>query len=338
MTTRVLICDDSSLARKQMARALPKNWNAEVTFAFDGRNALEKLRAGAGELMFLDLNMPEMDGYQVLDAILKEDLPVLTIVVSGDIQPEARARVRKLGAIEFIKKPTDTDLVSQLLRDYGFLRAEDLAKDQEHATTDIPAADAPISLNDYLQEIANVAMGRSSDLLARLLRVFVKQPIPRVEMIARSELSMAISVAEADSNYSAVCQGFTGAGIAGEALLLFADASFNDMAELLHYDDLDTESIQVEVLMDMSSILFGAFLKGIGDQLDLKLGLGHPTVLGQHRQIGDLLEHHSTRQEKLLCIEISYELEDRDIRCDVLVLLTEDSVPFLEQRLQYLVD
>jgi chemotaxis protein CheY-P-specific phosphatase CheC/CheY-like chemotaxis protein len=342
MTTRVLICDDSSLARKQMARALPKNWNAEVTFAFDGRNALEKLRSGAGELMFLDLNMPEMDGYQVLETVLKEDLPVLTIVVSGDIQPEARARVRKLGAIEFIKKPTDTDLVCRLLQDYGFLRPEDLVEEGDHLPTaggaDTPATSAPISLNDYLQEISNVAMGRSSDLLARLLRVFVKQPIPRVEMIARSELSMAISAAQADSHYSAVCQGFTGAGIAGEALLLFADASFNDMAELLHYDDLDTESIQVEVLMDMSSILFGAFLKGIGDQLDLKLGLGHPTVLGQHRQIGDLLEHHSTRQEKLLCIEISYELEDRDISCDMLVLLTEDSVPFLEQRLQYLVD
>ena len=340
MTARVLICDDSSLARKQMARALPKNWNAEVTFAFDGRNALEKLRAGAGELMFLDLNMPEMDGYQVLDAILKEDLPVLTIVVSGDIQPEARARVRKLGAIDFIKKPTDTDVVFKLLQDYGFLRPEDLADVREHPTTDAtkaPAAEPPVSLNDYLQEIANVAMGRSSDLLARLLRVFVKQPIPRVEMIARTELSMAISAAQDDSSYSAVCQGFTGAGVAGEALLLFADASFNDMAELLHYEDLDPESIQVEVLMDMSSILFGAFLKGIGDQLDLKLGLGHPTVLGQHRQIGDLLEHHSTRQEKLLCIEISYELEDRDIRCDMLVLLTEDSVPFLEHRLQYLV-
>lgn len=342
MTTRVLICDDSSLARKQMARALPKNWNAEVTFAFDGRNALEKLRAGAGELLFLDLNMPEMDGYEVLDAIRKEDLPVLTIVVSGDIQPEARARVRKLGAIEFIKKPTDTDLVLKLLQDYGFLRPEDLVEDHEQSasadTTNTTSTSAPISLNDYLQEIANVAMGRSSDLLARLLRVFVKQPIPRVEMIARSELSMAISAAQADSSYSAVCQGFTGAGVAGEALLLFADASFNDMAELLHYEDMDTESIQVEVLMDMSSILFGAFLKGIGDQLDLKLGLGHPTVLGQHRQIGDLLEHHSTRHEKLLCIEISYELEDREISCDMLVLLTEDSVPFLEQRLQYLVD
>ena len=258
MTTRVLICDDSSLARKQMARALPKNWNAEVTFAFDGRNALEKLRAGAGELLFLDLNMPEMDGYEVLDAIRKEDLPVLTIVVSGDIQPEARARVRKLGAIEFIKKPTDTDLVLKLLQDYGFLRPEDLVEDHEQSasadTTNTTSTSAPISLNDYLQEIANVAMGRSSDLLARLPRVFVKQPIPRVEMIARSELSMAISAAQADSNYSAVCQGFTGAGIAGEALLLFADASFNDMAELLHYEDMDTESIQVEVLLSLIHI------------------------------------------------------------------------------------
>lgn len=341
MTTRVLICDDSSLARKQMARTLPANWNADVTFAVDGRDALEKLRAGAGELMFLDLNMPEMDGYQVLETVLKEDLPVLTIVVSGDIQPEARARVRKLGAIDFIKKPTDTDLVIKLLQDYGFLSPEDLTPvtEQPDAQKADPASgESPISLNDYLQEISNVAMGRSSDLLARLLRVFVKQPIPRVEMIARSELSMAISAAQEDSSYSAVCQGFTGSGIAGEALLLFSDASFNDMAELLHYEDMDPETIQVEVLMDMSSILFGAFLKGIGDQLDLQLGLGHPTVLGQHRQIGDLLEHHSTRQEKLLCIEISYELEDRDISCDMLVLLTEDSVPFLEQRLQYLVD
>ena len=40
----------------------------------------------------------------------------------------------------------------------------------------------------------------------------------------------------------------------------------------------------------------------------------------------------------MLCIEICYTLEDRDIECDMLILLTGDSVPFLEDRLQYLVD
>lgn len=343
MTTRILICDDSTLARKQMARALPSGLAETILFANDGREALEKLRAGEADLMFLDLNMPEMDGYQVLEHVRAEDLPVMTIVVSGDIQPEARERVRKLGAIDFIKKPTDMALVLSLLAEYGFYRPGDLEnaalKDSELTPDDhFPSHEISVSLSDYLQEIANVAMGRSSDLLARLLRVFVKQPIPKVAFIANSELHMAISAANDSETYSAVCQGFTGAGIAGEALLLFADASFREMAELLHYETFENESVNVEVLMDMSSILFGAFLNGIGDQLDLELGLGHPSVLGQHRQITDLLEHQNSRDEQLLCIEISYALEDRNIQCDMLVLLTEDSVPFLENRLQYLVD
>lgn len=339
MTIRVLICDDSSMARKQMARALPKNWKADVTFAFDGRNGLEKLRDTRAELLFLDLNMPEMDGYQVLQAIREQDLPVLTIVVSGDIQPEARERVKKLGAIDFIKKPTDTEHVARTLRNYGFLQPEEFkTKGAEPEAQAQSGKGGVVSLSDYLQEISNVAMGRSSDLLARLLKVFVKQPIPRVEMITTSELSMAISAADTDTQYSAVCQGFTGAGIAGEAMLLFADANFEEMAKLLRYDESTTENLQVEVLMDMSSILVGAFINGISDQLDIKLRLGHPTVLGQHKKVGDLLEYHRTKQEKLLCIEISYKLENTDISCDMLILLTEDSVPFLEKRLKYLVD
>ncbi|WP_417566195.1 response regulator [Marinobacter sp.] len=342
MTTRILICDDSALARKQMARALPQGLQASISFAVDGKEALEKLRNHEAELLFLDLNMPGMDGYQVLEQIRNEDLPVMTIVVSGDIQTEARERVRKLGAIDFIKKPTETSTVVGLLVDYGVYRPGDIEdaalQDASLRSTGSSTPEISVSLNDYLQEISNVAMGRSSDLLARLLRVFVKQPIPKVAFLANSELHMAISSVGDSDTYSAVCQGFTGAGIAGEALLLFADASFKDMAEMLHYENLEGEAVNVEVLMDMSSILFGAFLKGIGDQLDLKLGLGHPTVLGQHRQITELLDHHSAREEQLLCIEICYTLENRDIECDMLILLTEDSVPFLEDRLQYLVD
>ncbi len=343
MTTRILICDDSALARKQMTRTLPPGLEAKVVYAENGQQALEKLRSNQAELMFLDLNMPVMDGYQVLEVIRQEDLPVVTIVVSGDIQPEAQERVQKLGAIGFIKKPTELGPVLSLLHDYGFYRPGDL----EHAAlTDhslnteatITTPEISVSLNDYLQEISNVAMGRASDLLARLLRVFVPQPVPRVAFIAPSELHMAISAASNSHTYSAVCQGFTGAGIAGEALLLFADASYQKIADLLHYEDSESESLNVEVLMDISSILFGAFLKGIGDQLDLKLGLGHPSVLGQHQQITELLEHHSSRHQQLLCIEIGYLLEDSSIQCDMLVMLTEDSLPFLEQRLEYLVD
>src|SRR6056297_599029 len=117
--------------------------------------------------------MPEMDGYQVLEQVRKEDLPVMTIVVSGDIQPEARERVRKLGAIDFIKKPTNTEHVASILRDYGFLQPDEFETEEADAPPPEPLKSGSVSLSDYLQEISNVAMGRSSDLLARLLKVFV---------------------------------------------------------------------------------------------------------------------------------------------------------------------
>lgn len=124
MTTKVLICDDSNMARKQMSRALPENWPTDVTFAKNGSEAIDIIKAGGQELMFLDLTMPVMDGYQTLEAIRQDDLPIMVIVVSGDIQPEARERVRKLGAIEFIKKPVDQSKIVTVLTEYGIIGGE----------------------------------------------------------------------------------------------------------------------------------------------------------------------------------------------------------------------
>jgi len=121
MSTPVLICDDSSFARKQMARALPSEWDVEVSFACDGLEGLEMIRAGKGDVVFLDLTMPNLDGYGVLETIQKENLNAMVIVVSGDIQPDAQARVQKLGAMDFIKKPIDQEKAVSILEKFGLL-------------------------------------------------------------------------------------------------------------------------------------------------------------------------------------------------------------------------
>ena len=118
----VVICDDSSFARKQMNRALPESWDVDITFASQGEEAISAIRAGKGEVMFLDLTMPILDGYGVLQIIKDEDLPSMVIVVSGDIQPEAFDRVKKLGALDFIKKPVDRETVVKVLTSYGVLK------------------------------------------------------------------------------------------------------------------------------------------------------------------------------------------------------------------------
>lgn len=327
MTTPVLICDDSSFAQKQMARALPCDWDVSVSFAADGAEGLQALRAGKGDILFLDLNMPVMDGYEVLETIRRDDLNTLVIVVSGDVQPEAHARVLRLGALDFIKKPIDEATIGALLDRYGIRGAPGMIR-----------IDASIHVDDRdrYQELANVAMGRAGDLLARLLGAFVKLPVPRVRMIEGSDLQAALQAIETCETVAAVCQGFIGAGIAGEALLTFTESSFTDIATLMRHEGEIDEVVQLELLMDLSSILIGACLKGIADQLDINFSQGHPVVLGRHINIHALLERNASRWNRTLAIELGYRIEHRAINCDMLLLFSEDSLEALHDRASFL--
>lgn len=121
MAIPLLICDDSSMARKQVARSLPDSWDVDITYATNGYEGIEAIRAGKGEMVFLDLTMPGLDGYGVLESVKSEELKAVIIVISGDIQPEARERVKSLGALDFIKKPINKDKLQEVLLTYGLL-------------------------------------------------------------------------------------------------------------------------------------------------------------------------------------------------------------------------
>ena len=327
MATPVLICDDSNLARRQMARALPAGWDVAVSFAANGREGIEAIRAGKGDVLFVDLNMPEMDGYEVLEAIRREDLPTLVIVVSGDVQPEARERVMKLGALDFLKKPVQAEQIAALLDKYGLRESQAPAG---------PGEEIPVDLQDCYREVANVAMGRAADLLARLLNIFVVMPLPNVNMISRSELRMALDQVSMGEKVSAICQGFIGAGIAGEALLIFNESSVRDMAGLLKYEGELNESAEAELLMDVASILISACLKGLSEQLDISFSQGPPQLLGQQLQVSELLQRNPLQWEHTLAIEMGYKIENCEINCDLLLLFTEDSIPAFDEHVAYI--
>lgn len=121
MVIPLLICDDSLMARKQVTRSLPAGWEVDITYATNGLEGLAAIRAGRGEMVFLDLTMPEMDGYQVLETVRQEGHKCIIIVISGDIQPTARARVLQLGALEFIQKPVNPTSLAEVLHTYGLM-------------------------------------------------------------------------------------------------------------------------------------------------------------------------------------------------------------------------
>lgn len=327
MPTPIIICDDSSFAQKQLMRALPEEWQVDVSYASNGKQALEAIEKGRGKILFLDLNMPVMDGYEVLNAIKKRLLTINIIVVSGDIQPEAYTRVTDLGALAFIKKPVDKNELRGLLEQYGIY--------PERKKTD-QAAKIDNEFFDGYREVTNIALGQAADLLARVLGSFVMMPIPHVSMLEATELEMAIEQAIANEQMSAICQGFIGGGIAGEAMLLFSDSNYQDIAELMNYDGEIDDAAEVELLMDLTNILIGACLKGIAEQFDIKLSLGHPSVLGRHAKSKEIFNAEDCSWKTTLAIDMGIKVESKNIHANLLLLFTEDSIPRLNQLLTYM--
>lgn len=121
MTMKVLICDDSSFARKQLKRALPESLKKELFFAEDGHEGIDLIKKHKIDLVFLDLTMPNLDGYGVLELLKQDDIQPTVIITSADIQPGAHDRVYALGVAGFIKKPFTDDGVKAMLEKTGIM-------------------------------------------------------------------------------------------------------------------------------------------------------------------------------------------------------------------------
>lgn len=191
---------------------------------------------------------------------------------------------------------------------------------------------------DCIQEVTNVAMGQAGDKLARLLDTFVVLSIPHIAVMAPSDVAMALQAIDSNKSVSGVCQGFIGGGIAGEAMLLFNDTSFQDLAKLMNYDDELDQQAERELLMDTTNVLFGACLSGIADQIDMEFSFGPPMVLGQHQAVADIFDFRAAKWEQALVTEISYELEGYNVQCDLLLIMTDDSIARLLKKIDYLLN
>ncbi|PIA72669.1 response regulator [Ectopseudomonas toyotomiensis] len=330
----LLVCDDSNMARKQLIRALPPEWPVSLSQANNGEEALALIRQGLGHVMLLDLTMPVLDGYQTLAALRAEGLSSKVIVVSGDVQEEAVRRVRELGALAFIKKPADPEILRQTLIELKLFDPQATPAAQAQAAA---LSELKVSFRDALREVSNVAMGRAAALLAKVLGVFVQLPVPQVNIFEVSELHMTLLDAQRGERFSAICQGFIGEAIAGEALLLFHDSEVDDMARLLGWQP-ENEAQTSEMLLDLASILTGACLAGVAEQLDLRFSQGHPQLLGQHASLDQLIQVNRQRWRKTLAVEISYSLEGHAIHFDLLLLFTEDSIKRLTDKIGYLME
>ena len=104
MSAKVLVVDDSGLARRGTRRVL-EDAGYTVVEADDGLSALERFALERPDVVLLDLVMKGMYGLDVLAKLRELDPAVRVVVVSADVQTSSRDLVKAAGASGFINKP-----------------------------------------------------------------------------------------------------------------------------------------------------------------------------------------------------------------------------------------
>jgi len=197
---------------------------------------------------------------------------------------------------------------------------------------------------DCLQEVVNVAMGQAGDSLARFLGVFIQLSVPRIQLVHRDQLNHQLETMTAGDRVrvSGVSQGFYqlrgSRGMRGEAIVLFTDSSFRELADLLAYDSNLSMETEKELLLDVANILSGACLNGIAEQFDTEMGFSAPAILGQHLCIHAMLERERVEWDHALLVEISYTLENRSFGCTLFLLMPGESILLVKRVLDQLLE
>jgi len=110
---RVLVIDDANLVRRYYRDALERA-GFEVEEALNGLEALEKLQDAVTDLLIVDVNMPQMDGFTFLKALRRQDLPVAAIpalVISTEAGAQDRDAARMAGGNFYLVKPVSQELL-----------------------------------------------------------------------------------------------------------------------------------------------------------------------------------------------------------------------------------
>lgn len=172
----LLVVDDNEDNRYTLVQRLKRLGYTDVATAVDGRQALECLHEREFDLVLLDVMMPELNGYEVLERLRADDrlrhVPV--IMISAMDQIESVVRCIELGAEDYLPKPFNPVLLRARV---GACLEKKRLRDQElrylQEVAQVTSAAAAVEAEDFKAEMLSGVADRP-DALGQLARVFVR--------------------------------------------------------------------------------------------------------------------------------------------------------------------
>ena len=117
----ILVTDDSAIMRMFLVMSLKRMIKVQITEAVNGIDALAKLKGGKFDLLLTDMNMPEMNGAELIRCVrigMNSDIPIVVITTMGEIKD--RELGMSLGASGYLTKPVNqAELIKMVLKFLG---------------------------------------------------------------------------------------------------------------------------------------------------------------------------------------------------------------------------
>ena len=196
----ILVVDDDLLNRMVLSATLQEE-GYTVETAEDGRQALERLAAQPFDVVLLDLLMPEMDGFQVLEQIKAHpawrNIPV--IVISSLEEMESILRCIEMGATDFLPKPFDAGLLrARLNASLASKRLHDMELEYIEQVNHVTRAAAAVEAGSFAVETLDGVAQRDDSLgqLARVFQTMARQVYEREARLKKQVQELRIEIDE----------------------------------------------------------------------------------------------------------------------------------------------
>jgi two-component system, cell cycle response regulator len=197
----LLVVDDNSMNRIMLSRYIAKLGH-RASLVENGRQALDKLQAEPFDLVLLDVQMPEMDGYEVLEHLKADprlrDIPV--IMISAVDEVESVVRCIELGAEDYLPKPFNPVLLrARLTACLERKRLRDQEVDYLQQVGRVIAAAAGIKTNTFVSESLDEVASRPDELgqLAQVFQDMARQVYARQQQLQQQVQQLRIKIDQA---------------------------------------------------------------------------------------------------------------------------------------------
>lgn len=155
---KILVVDDDRMTVTLLEQLLQRNGYCRVLGITDSRNALDTCTNFDPDLILLDLIMPEVDGFAVLEALRSDTsesfLPI--VVLTADITEEAKARALEAGATDFLVKPVSQTEALLRIRNLLETRRLHLVLENQRAALEEAVRDRTAELRGTIAQLQAV--------------------------------------------------------------------------------------------------------------------------------------------------------------------------------------